>query len=370
MKAFKILMENSWVIRSKDRSLYGEIKREVSKNKKFISESLGWRLIINDRIIKIEKIPSNAKSFMGISEFTNIRDYCMLCVLLNFLEDKDEEEQFLLSEIVAKIELDLKKDINIDFTNFSHRNSLIRVLNFASAKGMLIEYEKEFDLSHKIGEEILYENTGLSRYFATNFEYIIEDFNSYKDFEKKQFEDLESEKGHLRTNRVYRNLVCTPMVHWDNGNNADAVYIKNHRQWISKNLSNIIGGELHLHKNSAFFLANETENFGSLHPNSKIVSEIIASICSEIRIMIEDNKLNLDYSDCTEMTLEDFDKIILSCVEKNKDLWTKEYKSMKFEKLKSEIIEYMTSWMFISYEDKVKIYPSVGKITGYYINDL
>ena len=36
---------------------------------------------------------------MGIGEFTDIRDYCILCVVLMYLEDKEEQEQFLALRI-------------------------------------------------------------------------------------------------------------------------------------------------------------------------------------------------------------------------------------------------------------------------------
>lgn len=45
---------------------------------------------------------------MGISEFTDIRDYCILCVVLMYLEDAEEGRQFLLSELIDYVETQLK----------------------------------------------------------------------------------------------------------------------------------------------------------------------------------------------------------------------------------------------------------------------
>ena len=50
------------------------------------------------------KIPAHAEAFMGIEEFTDLKDYCILCVLLMYLEDKAEGEQFLLSELIDYVE--------------------------------------------------------------------------------------------------------------------------------------------------------------------------------------------------------------------------------------------------------------------------
>ena len=36
-------------------------------------------------LLKLEKKPAHAEPFMGIGEFTEIRDYCILCVVWQFL---------------------------------------------------------------------------------------------------------------------------------------------------------------------------------------------------------------------------------------------------------------------------------------------
>ena len=38
---------------------------------------LGWKLIFNNRLVKLEKIPAKAESFMGISEFKDTMDNCI-----------------------------------------------------------------------------------------------------------------------------------------------------------------------------------------------------------------------------------------------------------------------------------------------------
>ena len=72
---------------------------------KFAGEYAGWQLISNDKLIKLEKTPVNAKTYMGITEFQSVDDYIFLCAMLIFLEDLEDNEAFLLSEMIGQIEM-------------------------------------------------------------------------------------------------------------------------------------------------------------------------------------------------------------------------------------------------------------------------
>ena len=74
---------------------------------------------------------------MGITDFSESRDYCLFCAVLAFLEDKEEQEQFLLSELVDMLELQLKGVMDMDWTSFTHRKSLVRVLQFCEHMRLL-----------------------------------------------------------------------------------------------------------------------------------------------------------------------------------------------------------------------------------------
>lgn len=61
---------------------------------------------------------------MGIKEFSEIKEYIFLLIILMFLEDKNKEEQFILSNITEYIENNYP-DEKIDWTIFKNRKSLI-----------------------------------------------------------------------------------------------------------------------------------------------------------------------------------------------------------------------------------------------------
>ena len=133
MTTFEKLLENYWFVKDQNEEEYNYIKKDLTDDmQNFIKQKLGYKLIINPYLIKLEKIPGIPKEFMGIQEFENKMEYMFLCLILIYLEERSRGEQFILSGLIDYIqnivvEIDLN-DIKIDFTVYSHRKSMVKVL--------------------------------------------------------------------------------------------------------------------------------------------------------------------------------------------------------------------------------------------------
>ena len=368
MEAVRALRENCWIDKKKDKELYVKVRRELPKCQKFFREQLGWAVINNEQILKVEKIPARAEGYMGITDFTENRDYCLFCAVLIFLEDKEEQEQFLLSELVDMLELQLKGVMDVDWTSFTQRKSLVRVLQFCENLRLLEAYEgTNENVGNGIGQEILYENTGLSRYIAVNFAYSIAGFRSWEDFEKQQNQEGEADRGHYRINRVYRQIVAAPALYWNQSDNPDSIYLKNQRQWIQKNFSEYLGGQLHIHKNAAFLVIDEGESFGEMHPREAMLPELVLLLCGLIREKADEGVWKERYDGCIVVSTKEFQKEIYHCRDKYRLAWSKEYREMEDAKLLTAVIAYMKSWMMIDeWDEGFVIYPATGKSIGGY----
>ncbi|MCM1568819.1 MAG: TIGR02678 family protein [Roseburia sp.] len=365
------LLENIWICKDTQKDEYYKIKHELPLFQRFVREMLGWKLINTERLLKLEKIPVHAESFMGIQEFTEIRDYCFLCAVLIFLEDKEEQEQFLLSELISYVETRLKESIEIDWTSFSQRKSLVRVLQYMEKNNMLKVYEGNSEgFGQESGNEVLYENTGHSKYFATSFSQDISGFHSVEDFERTALQEIDSERGRTRINRVYRQLVTCPMMYWSNMEDADSLYLKNQRQWVVKNLEENIGGRLDLHKNAAFWMLEEDDCYGKVHPRDAILPEAVLLVCAEIRSRIESGVWVRQMDECVYVSEEALDELIRNCHRRWKDAWGAIFREKEPGKAVEEIKEYMEAWMMFRREEgRISLFPIVGKLSGYYPGD-
>lgn len=371
MNEVRTLMEAFWVVKAQDKDTYYRVKRDIPSFRKFVRDQLGWRLISNEQLLKLEKIPAHAESFMGITAFQDIRDYCFLCAILIFLEDKEEQEQFLLSELVDFIGLQLKNVMEVDWNSFSQRKSLVRSLQYVESKGMLKVYDGSSDsLSQGMGQEVLYENTGLSRYFASNFPFDISGYTSYRDFENEDMEEMETDRGHFRINRVYRQLAVCPVMYWKDNEDADSLYLKNQRQWVEKNLEENLGGRLDIHRNAAFWMVEEEDAYGQVHPRDAMLPELVTLLQREIRREVETGRLQCEADGRICMAEAGFDRLLLGCRSKWKDAWSKEFREMEQDKLLRTVKRYMVSWMMAEQDaDRIWILPAAAKTTGFYPKD-
>ena len=371
MKEVRTLFEKFWVCKDTEKETYYKVKRDIPNFQRFVREQLGWKLIHTEKLLKLEKKPAHAEPFMGIEEFTDIRDYCILCVVLMYLEDMEEQRQFLLSELIHYVETRLSAYMTVDWTSFTQRKSLVRVLQYMEKLQMLRVYEGQSEsFGQEAGQEVLYENTGLSKYFASSFPVDISGYESWRDFETADFDELEENRGAARINRVYRQLAVCPAMYWDGNEDADAYYLKNQRQWVGKYLEENLGGNLDIYKNMACLTLEESDCWGAVHPRDAMLPELVLLLCGMIREQVETGRLQKKENECICLTKKEFADFLFFAKEQWQSGWSKEYREMEKEKLLRGVLEYMKNWMLLKMvDDQVILLPAVGRTAGVYPED-
>lgn len=375
MKELEILLERFWISKEEDQELYYQVKDAYPQFKDFIREKLGYKLIINPYIIKLEKLPGKPEPWMGIEVFTSQLEYAFFCLLLAFLEDKGAEEQFLLSQVTDFIAATFPRDTEerVDWTLYNQRRYLVNVLRFAEEMFLIKLNDGAEQLFMKSAEgEVLYENTGLSKYFVQNFSGNILNYSSYKDIEQGEWLDLDRDRGRIRRQRVYRRLFMSPAVYNEGPEDADYLYIKNYRNMLQKDVEEILGGELHIHKNGAFVVLDENKHFADTFPNNKNISDLVLQINTLIRELLEAGELTLREDDTIILSRFRFEKIIDLCRQRYQAGWSKAYREMSPDKLATEVINYMKNFSMLEVlpeHKEIKILPLAGKIIGFYPPD-
>ena len=116
MNTLEILLNRRWILKARDRELYYQVKEALAsgEEKRFLREKMGYQVIVNPYLIKVEKMPAKPENWMGIMEFKDPVEYVFFCIVLMFLEEKEAEEQFVLSELTEYIQSQYEKE-QIDF---------------------------------------------------------------------------------------------------------------------------------------------------------------------------------------------------------------------------------------------------------------
>lgn len=371
MDEFRFLLDRFWITKTENKELYYTLKRTLPKYRRFITEQLGWNLVVNESVIKLEKVPPKAMPWMGIQEFRDPMDYSLLCALLLYLSDLDDGQRFLLSSLTEAVETFAKDMLCVDWTRFTHRKSMVRVLRYAESVGLILVYDGNSEsFSNNQQQEVLYENTGLSRHFPVHFGRDILHCYSVSDFEAFSWEGEDADRGQKRIHRCYQQLTLMPAMYCSDVNRGDFEYIKNQRPWISKYLGDVIGGELHIHKSSAFFVATEDSRFGLLHPGDTAVSDAVLMLCTQLRQKINEGIYTRESDDTTWLSPVDFRKEVLCCKAQWSNAWGKGLREESDDSFIEKITRYMSDWMLLEQVDgAIRLYPSVGKFIGCYPED-
>lgn len=370
MNVLEILLNRRWILKSRDKELYYQVRDQLNTVKKFLTEKLGYQVIVNPYLIKVEKMPAQVKPWMGIQEFQAPIQYVFLCLILMFLEDKEAEEQFVLSELTEYIQGQYREE-PIDWTSYTYRRHLVKVMKFCVNCGILdVNDGKEDSFAKDDTSEVLYENTGASRYFMKNFTKNIMDYTKPEDFEEDEWIDVNTDRGIVRRQRVYRKLVMSLGMYRNGDLDEDFAYVKNYRNMIEGDLEQIFDCSLQVHKNSAFLIIGETGNLGRCIPEEKTLSDIML-LCNGIIVeKIKSGQLDVSINEEIIISEQTFRAIIEVCKMRYDQGFIKTYRDMLTSAFYSEVRMYMEQVDFIEIKDEqVLIHASVGKIVGQYPKD-
>lgn len=367
---FVDLLENYLILKERDKDLYYDVKDNRDKYKSFIYDNLAYDIIIKDDFIKLEKIPGIPEEWMGINEFTEIKEYIFFILLITFLEDKNKEEQFILSSITEYIEHNYP-DEKIEWTIFKNRKSLIKVMKFAIDIGIIKKNDgSEEEFSKSETGDVLYESTGLSRYIVRRFSKNIEDSESYEDLLGAEFSGISKDLGTVRKNRVFRRLLLSPVVYNDENDNGDYDYIKSKRSFIRNTFEENLGWDIHIHKNGALAALENSNEVKDIFPNKKGESAAVLFINKEVRRNINSGNLKKEDNDTVVMSNSEFDEFIIEVRRTHGHGFTKTLRDVSEQVFINIIRNFMKDFSMIREEkDFTILMPIIGKVLGEYPED-
>lgn len=370
MKPLEILLSKRWILKDREKELYYQLKDEIGKSRDFLTEKLGYQAIITPNLIKLEKIPAYAQNWMGIQDFSDRLEYIFLCMILMFLEDRDAGEQFVLSMLTEYIQANIKEE-QIDWTIYSYRRHLVKVMKYCVKIGILEIDDGSEDSFMKSDEgEVLYQNTGASRYFMKNFSRDISDYQSREDFLKEEWIGMNEDRGIIRRQRVYRSLLMSPGIYLNDDTEEDFAYVRHYRGMIEEELNRFFDCELQVHKTSAFLIIGEDSNLGRSFPEENTLSDIVLLWCNLFRQKIADGSVEVPAGEDIVISRQQFLMISEECKRQYGSGWIKTYREMTMGEFCKKLKEYMILMeMIMEKYDQIIVYPIVGKVAGCYPKD-
>lgn len=369
MTPLEELLQRRWILKSENSELYYKVKDSLKDIRKIMQEKLGYIIIVNPYLIKLEKIPGKAEPWMGIQEFRNKREYQMLCYLIMFLDDKERESQFMLSSITEFIQAQFPSG-EIEWTNLVARRQIIRVLKYAITIGLMLHYGDDEDrFAQDEHTQVLYENTGISRYFMRNFMKEIMDYEAPQEFEESEWIAMDEDRGIVRRQRIYRRLLLSPGV-YRSDEDDDFLYIRNYRNQIQNDFQAFFPCDLHIHKSSAYVNLMEDCSMRSVFPSRNALSDMILLLHYVLQKRIKNNHLHIDKQEQLHMEYNELIRICEKTLKQHLEKFPKKYQDEGIERVVQMVLETMQMYGFIEihpHDKMLTVYPVIGKLVGNYV---
>lgn len=368
IEGLDLLFQKFWILRAKQPQEYQLIREREKVLRRYLDDKFGLLLIVHQHFIKLEKIPVEPESWMGITTFQEQRDYSLFCYALAFLEDKSVDEQFLLSELAEEIQHHYVGKEGIDWTIYTHRKSLIRAMKILTGMDLIRTVDgslQQFDTDQD--QEVLYETTVYSKYFIRSFPDDLTQFHTWHDLLE---EDWKVQQEDERRKRVYRKLFFTTGVHRKPEGDADFVYIRNFRNRLIEDIENHSNYRLRLFKNTAFLSAPESSYQADYFPDTKASTDVMLHL-SYLLYEKRDSLSPLENGDLL-MTTGEFDDLLIQLKRQYGQGWAKYLREAPLEQVRKECIEAMQSWSMAEVDNEaamIYIKPLFGMLAGKYPTD-
>lgn len=368
MNVLEKMLSERWFVKAVNKEEYYQVKDGIGKYQTLLSEKLGYHIIVNPYVIKLEKIPAVPENWMGIMEFNEPMDYVFFCLTLMFLEDKEIEGQFILSQLTEFMQSTWKQS-DIDWTIYQNRRCLVKVLKYCVKCGILQVYDgSEDSFKNDSQADVLYLNTGVSRYFMRNFTKDITGFSAPEDFIGEDWFGLDEDRGIIRRQRVYRRLLMSMGMERTEETEEDFAYIRTYgKKNIEKDFAGLLDCELQIYRNQAFLILSEDTNMGKCFPETNSLSDIALLIAHMIRDMVGRGELEPDMQDRIFMQENQFLDIIETCKKTYQSGFAKLYREMTAKEFCRAVMEYLTQMELIeTREGRVRIRAAFGRVVGVY----
>lgn len=342
-EALTLLFENYWILRKDMPKEYKLIRQLEKELRTVINEKFGFRFTVHTDFIKLEKIPVDAKAWMGLQSFQQKMDYVLFCCLLSILEDKETGEYFLLSHLCEELKMIYPKGERLDWVNYHHRRSFVRamteILNLhllETLDGDLLRFTQDEEA------EVLYRSTVYSRYFMRPYPQDIYQYANYKDLVEE--DKIDPDEQNAVRYKVYRRLFLQPALLQSEISAEEFNYMRKYRQSIIDFVDSYTDYRFELYKDVGFLSIPDRRMNMVSFPTVRNIDDIVLHIANELYSQHLYELINSKIELSKEEWLSFLDKVI----DRYHGGWSKEYREEKDKnKLSDEILKRCEEWEFI-----------------------
>lgn len=369
------LLQNFFITKKHLPEEYMLIKKHKKPIQKYFLENFGYQLFFGIDLFKLEKVPYEADSWMGIQDFKEPMDYSIFVAVLAYLEDKATDDLFLISTLSDYVKSFFNGDLDVKWELYSHRLSFYRAMKFAQEMDLIESLEGELDrFKDDEKEEILYRPTMISKHFMRYFTKPIHEFKNMEEMLEDRWIIADTEntpKTNLQS--IHRRLFFSPVVYKNDLSEDEKKYLNYQGYRMVNSIPEYTKFELEIYRNEILLISKERNASKEQHPTQKAISDVVLQFSKLLKEKLKPMKKEKTLPNFEWIvSRREFDEWVETLHMQMYFGWSKEYRKMYREDLADRILEYMEEWK-MALEDtdtySVILYPASVRIAGEYPRD-
>lgn len=353
----KLLFENFWIIRSDSPEDYAFLRRYQGELQKELRQRFGMSLIIRPQYIQVLKRPHHLDSWMGEVGFTSQLDYSLFCCGMAYVEGLEAETPFMLDELIRDLELNVPEEIEVDWTNYNHRKSLIRVIKkmlelriIENIQGETSEFEQS-----EANQEVLFATTILARAFLSRAP---QSYMQYENFDE-YWNDIQENRSQEGNQLLYQRFMMEPIIQRTKENEETFVRLRNYYHVMKDYIETATFFHFELYRDYAAFTLEQRDHWQDVFPSRKVVDEILIQLATIVR---RESFEKTSYG-LIILSYEEWNQLLSELQEIYVQYWSKEFSEMSTQQLSNVLLERGREWhLFEENEEQVIVKPVFGRL--------
>lgn len=360
-RGLKLLFENFWIIREDQPENYNFLRRHQNELQKELRQRFGMSLIQRPQYIQLLKRPQRLASWMGDIGFTSQLDYALFCCAMAYVEDLESGTPFMLDELVHGLSLTVPEEMDMDWTNYNHRKSLVRVMKKMIEMRLIENIQgetSEFEQS-ELNQEVLFVTTVQARAFLSRAP---QSYTEYADF--SEYWQAIKKNQHLEGNQaLYQRLFMEPLIKRDSDNEELFIRLRNYHHHMQNYIESNTYFHFELYRDYAAFTLEQQDRWHEVFPSRRVVDEILIQLATIIR----QQELKASPYGIISVTLEEWQVLIRALKKEYQSYWSKEFSEMTEKQLGQALLDRSKEWQLME-EDKeggvITIQPAFGRLVA------
>ena len=159
---------------------------------------------------------------------------------------------------------------------------------------------------------------------------------------KEEWIDLDEDRGIIRRQRVYPKASDDHgEMYRDGDTEEDFAYVRNYRNMIQGELSEMFPCELQVHSSSAFLILEENCRLGRTFPEENTLSDIVLLLYQLLQEEIRTGRVEVPLDEQIRLPKENFQRLVEKCKEQFGVGFNKTYREMTLQNFTGK---YMIIW--------------------------